>query len=248
MPKTKSISIGDDVRDVLDNAMCEGNNLTLTGQLSRDLYVKTNKVLKALGGKWNRKAKAHIFAEPAGALIAKALSDGGVADEKWNRQAFYTPPELAKYLVRLAGVEDGEPVLEPSAGGGSIARAIMDAGAFPTCVEIDPKCCEALDKMFRVIQRDFLSYTISGWDRIVMNPPFTGGQDIQHVSHALDLLSDDGTLVAVMPAGVKTCQYKKYVAFRERVDNMRGRFIDLPEGAFKASGTMVRTVALVVGG
>ena len=32
-------------------------------QLDRNDYVKVNKALEALGGKWNRKAKAHLFDE-----------------------------------------------------------------------------------------------------------------------------------------------------------------------------------------
>ena len=36
------------------------------------------------------------------------------------------------------------------------------------------------------------------YDRIVMNPPFEAGQDIDHVRHAFQFLKDGGRLVSIM--------------------------------------------------
>jgi hypothetical protein len=41
----------------------------------------------------------------------------------------------------------------------------------------------------------------SGYDRIIMNPPFSKGRDIQHVRHAYELLRPGGRLVAIMGEG-----------------------------------------------
>jgi hypothetical protein len=54
----ESMRVEDEVLAVLSRAETNGNALTLTGRLDRKMYERTNKVLEAAGGKWNRKAKA----------------------------------------------------------------------------------------------------------------------------------------------------------------------------------------------
>ncbi|KMV67307.1 hypothetical protein WB66_12390 [bacteria symbiont BFo1 of Frankliniella occidentalis] len=41
--------VDNEVLNVLSACVCEGNNLTLTGQLDRKLYARTNKVIEAAG-------------------------------------------------------------------------------------------------------------------------------------------------------------------------------------------------------
>jgi 16S rRNA G1207 methylase RsmC len=79
-----------------------------------------------------------------------------------------------------------------------------------------------------------------------MNPPFSKGQDIQHVTHALGFLKPGGRLVAIMGAGVTFRQDKRATEFRELVQAMGGTIARLPEGSFKSSGTMVNTVIVVI--
>ncbi|WMA00162.1 hypothetical protein [Enterobacter hormaechei] len=55
------MQISTEVLNVLSRCRAEGNFLFLADQLDRSIYVKTNKVLEAAGGKWNRKEQAHIF-------------------------------------------------------------------------------------------------------------------------------------------------------------------------------------------
>ena len=255
--REKLVEITPEVEAVLIAARCEGERLTLQGQLDRALYVQVDKVLRALGGRWNRGQKCHVFAGDAAGIVAAAVSRGGAVNEKRTFEAFDTPPELAARLVEMAGVQPGDSALEPSAGRGAIVQALKDAGAHVRCVDIDPKAVAALRARFPgtavhrkavVHEGDFLNYCDGGWKRIVMNPPFSRQQAVDHVSHALDLLAPSGTLVAVMPAGVKTASLKRAVALMDRIDVMRGRFVDLPDDSFKASGTSVRTVALSVTG
>ncbi|EDR2800677.1 SAM-dependent methyltransferase, partial [Salmonella enterica subsp. enterica serovar Havana] len=54
------MQISTEVLNVLSRCRAEGNFLFLADQLDRSIYVKTNKVLEAAGGKWNRKEQAHI--------------------------------------------------------------------------------------------------------------------------------------------------------------------------------------------
>lgn len=77
-----------------------------------------------------------------------------------------------------------------------------------------------------------------------MDPPFSKQANINHIMHAADFLKPDGRLVAVMSAGIEFRETAKSTFFRAFVDELGGQFLSLPEGAFKSSGTMVRTVIL----
>lgn len=55
------MKVCDDVLAVLSRAETNGQALLLQGQLDRKMYERTNKILEAAGGKWNKKAKAHLF-------------------------------------------------------------------------------------------------------------------------------------------------------------------------------------------
>ena len=79
-----------------------------------------------------------------------------------------------------------------------------------------------------------------------MNPPFAKGADVRHVMHAIKFVKSGGRLVAIMSAGVPGRRDKATVAFRAKLEAAGGWFTDVPEGAFKASGTDVRTVIAVI--
>jgi hypothetical protein len=55
------MKIDNDVANVLINSNVKDNLLYLPPeQLERSLYLRVNKVLQSLGGKWNRKLKKSI--------------------------------------------------------------------------------------------------------------------------------------------------------------------------------------------
>jgi predicted RNA methylase len=138
-------------------------------------------------------------------------------------------------------------VLEPSAGLGALARPMLAAGHHVTCIEIHPERAaelRGLHGLKRVIRGDFfdqLPSVLGRFDRIVMNPPFDGGRDIDHVTHALEFLRPGGRLAAVMSAGVEFRQDRKATDFRALVERMGGQFCDLPPGSFAEVGTNVNT-------
>src|SRR5262245_41007256 len=119
-----SITLDADVRAVLERShIARGMVVLPPGQLDRTLYDRVNKVLMAAGGKWDRRAKAHLFTcgrDPREAL-GLALSSGAIVDQKKALQQFFTPDALANDLCGRIDVTKGDFVLEPSAGGGSIA-------------------------------------------------------------------------------------------------------------------------------
>ncbi len=72
----------------------------------------------------------------------------------------------------------------------------------------------------------------SGYDRIVMNPPFSDGRDIDHVRHAFSLLKPGGRIVAIMGEGAFYRSDAKAAAFREWLETVEGTSEKLDEGTF----------------
>jgi hypothetical protein len=81
----------------------------------------------------------------------------------------------------------------------------------------------------------------SGYDRIIMNPPFSDRRDAQHVMHAYSLLKPGGRLVAIMGEGVFFGQDKKAQAFRDWLDAHGGTSEKLAEGTFMDPSLPVTT-------
>lgn len=244
------MQINDDVLAVLSASAVEGNKLFLIGQLDRKLYLATNKVLEAAGGKWNRKEKAHVFDHDAAERIDQIILSGEVEIPKDEFNYFPTPVDIVKQLILLADIDAGMLVLEPSAGKGAIASEIAKLGASVECYELmeDNFNDLAQNKLFsKVVKGDFLSIAPEPvYDRVVMNPPFTKQQDIKHVMHAHQFLKPGGHLVAIMSAGILFRENKLTKEFRQFVERNDGVIEPLPDGAFKPSGTMVRTVITTI--
>lgn len=244
------MKISPEVLAVLSALSIEGTQVRIAGQLDRGLYTQTNKVLEACGGKWNRGAKAHLFDADARERIELVLTTGEVQTK--NTLGFFeTPPALARELVKLACVEKGDHVLEPSAGLGAIVKPIKAAGGIVTAVEIDTSRFESLLSLSSakstIVVGDFMEFDPAKFeqtfDRVVMNPPFCKagkGDHLDHVLHAYDMLRDGGVLVSVMPSGVTFRNDRRYRDFRAFAET-HGEIDDLPEDSFKASGTRVNT-------
>lgn len=227
---------------VLADSTIDGNKLYLPPtQLERTLYVKVDKALKAIGGKWNRSAKAHLFDEDPAELVEQLLQTGEVVDAKKEFQFFETPETLAESLVRTAEIKDGMVMLEPSAGRARIAQFM------PGCdvIELNPDNRKYLEERgFDVVHDDFMSYQPDKrYDVIVANPPFSKQQDIDHVHKMLDMAD---TVVSVMSASVLWRENKKTVDFMKRVESLDGMVYQLPDETFKESGTLVKTCVVVV--
>ncbi len=154
---------------------------------------------------------------------------------------FPTPPEVALRLVSLAQIGPGMSVLEPSAGTGALARAIQEAheDADITAIEINPQLAQGLAGMVQKCRcADFLALDDLGeFDRIVMNPPFDHGADLDHIAHAFSHLAPGGRLVAVCANGPRQ---------REALGEICFQWIDLPAGSFKEQGTSVNAAIVVL--
>lgn len=229
------MKICNDVIDVLANSSMSGCTLTLPGQLDRKLYMKVDKVLKAIKGKWNRKNQCHLFDVPPVEIVEQLLQTGEYVDQRKEFQFFETPENIANRMIELAEIREHETVLEPSAGRGAIAKYIKHCD----CVELEESNREYLnDNGFSIVGKNFLDFN-KEYDVIIANPPFTRQQDIDHVNHMFDLARKK--IVAVMSSSVIWRTNKKTVEFRERVHALDSQIIELPEESFKSSGTNVNT-------
>lgn len=246
------MKVDNEVLFVLDNAQKEGNTLRLVGQLDRSLYTKANKVLEAAGGKWSRKAKAHIFDGDAADAMEQIILTGEITVPQ-DFGFFPTPAPVVARLIELAGINTGMKVLEPSAGKGAICEGLVHTGADITAIELLTTNFNELfnKKLCRVILHgDFLdpelNASLETYDRVVMNPPFSKQADIKHVLHALRFLKPDGLLVSVMSSGVAFRDNKLTTDFRALIRDRGGDIESLPEGSFKSSGTGVNTVIVTI--
>jgi SAM-dependent methyltransferase len=168
---------------------------------------------------------------------------------------FPTGDALAARVAQMAELASAEPIqiLEPSAGIGSLALAaleIINASSKIFTVERVPRLSAVLDiiaegnpgRIYNLGAGDFLAYEDGDFpegptefDRIVMNPPFEKGQDMQHVQSAYSLLKPGGILVAIMCGNIQYRTDGDFPAFREWLDQIDAETERAPADAFKGT-------------
>ena len=249
----KQVELTPEAREVLTRATIEPLWVFLpTGKLEPAVYKAVDNFLKALGGKWNRSQQGHKF-ERGTAEVAAAIAAGKATDTKKTFEQFFTPPDVADQVVRLAQIEGTMRVLEPSAGGGALIAAIAKAhsAAIIHAIEIDPRLVGELRNKFMlratIAEGDFLRVDWrEAFERIVMNPPFGRGADMAHVTKALSVLKPGGILVAIMSPHWTFASDGPAERFRGLVNEHSHDWTPLPEGSFKSAGTGVSTGILTI--
>lgn len=238
---------------ILKQGEINGNTFFLPQiTLERATYEAVNKALVAMGAKWNRKAKGHVFDYDITGELENVIKTGIVTDWKKSTDFFYTPREVVGYM--LAAISnyrygwDNPTMLEPSAGQGHILDVLKEE--FPNvkqyCVEQNPMHCERLrEKGYKPIQSDFLEVSPFPVDFVVMNPPFT--YEMEHIRHAYDFVKEGGELCSVTSAMILKKSTKKGKEFKEWFDSVGGSVCKLPQNSFKESGTTVSTQIIHIG-
>lgn len=169
--------------------------------------------------------------------------DGTAPQAVAVHQLFQTPPELARRLGGLLGLQPGARVLEPSAGLGRILEVILERRpAEVVAIEQAPDCARELFRQNQdgvtLKQRDFLAVEPSElglFDAVAMNPPFTMRSDIRHILHARKFLKPGGILAALC---MDTHE-------RERVLRpLCSSWEPIAPGAFSKEGTRIGCVLL----
>jgi len=250
------MKIQDNILAILAECRTEGNVAYLPGaQLDRKTYLVVNDCLESIGGKWNRKAKGHTFDGDAAELLEALVATGETTKAKSDRQIFQyfpTPPNLAAQVCEIAELNAHSRVLEPSAGEGALIKAMLPYTPQSVyAVEINGAMVPALNALNDALDTivvaecgDFLGLGLAekiSVNRVVMNPPFTKQQDIIHVMEAWKVLRPGGILVAIMSPSPWFRDNRLSTGFREWASEANAEVFDVPEGAFKASGTNIRT-------
>lgn len=165
---------------------------------------------------------------------------------RFRFQSYYTPQNVADRLAYLADITEGMACLEPSAGYGAIASIMSVEGGKVTCLEADPLAVEHLRRHYPQLdtqQADFLTAQpedTEGFDRIVMNPPFSRDQDCRHVCHAFKFLKPGGKLVAVVGSYAVSGRGSSARDALRSLVSRHGRVVeDLPAGTFENAARSV---------
>ena len=243
------MKIKDDVLNVLRSSTVDEDTNTLflpPSQLDRKLYVDVNKCLESIGGKWNKKVKGHVFDHSPSEDLDEMITTSEWTDKKKEYQFFATPKEIVIRMIELAQIKKGELLLEPSAGDGAILDFFPKNNPYVAIELMDDNCKKLRDKGYSVSKGDFLNWTPENKaDKVVMNPPFTKQQDVQHISHAWKCLVKGGMLVSIVSESPFFRENSLSRDFRDWIDMNDVVVIPLESGDFKSSGTMVKTRMIV---
>ncbi|WP_027462894.1 SAM-dependent methyltransferase [Deinococcus ficus] len=238
----------------------QGQDVTLP-QMPPKTYAGLKDVLAYLGVTWDKRRKVHRLTGSEVDLRRKLahLNAGGRLPPRNPLAFFPTPPEVAQQVAELAHEALGYrahlgrrvTVLEPSAGEGALLQAVERVWDDPAHLdlhawELDPGRAAILHVLgYRVTRADFLSCATPA-DLIVMNPPFSVPGDAlawrTHLIHAVGLCREGGSVIAVLPA-VPLLEDRLLAPL---LLDREYEVLPLPDGSFKSSGTLCKTVILHV--
>ncbi|QDV48479.1 DNA methyltransferase family protein [Gimesia fumaroli] len=156
---------------------------------------------------------------------------------------FPTPRSVISRMLELADIPPEARILEPSAGKGDILDMLREhcPDARLTAIELNGTLFDVLAAKGHSVERgNFLEHQ-GEYDRIVMNPPFEKGADMEHVRHAFDLLAPNGKLVAIMSEGPFFRNDTQATEFRNWLDEVGGDSEQLSEDAFNSSEAFRKT-------
>jgi len=158
----------------------------------------------------------------------------------------FTPSEVAERLIDLARINSDSKVLEPSAGIGNIADKVREVTDRVDVVEQMSNFRELLKlKEHNLVGWDFFEYeTDDTYDAVIMNPPFSNNQDIEHVRRAYEFVKDGGLLVSIMSPHWTFANDKKSVEFREWLETQDYLTEHLNGGTFEATGVSSEIVVI----
>ncbi len=247
-----------DKQAILKQCTVTGTTVFLPpGQLDRKLYQEVAKSLELIGGKWKGgKVMGFVFQEDPSDLLEE-IASGEKRNLQKEYQFFATPDDLAREMVNMATIYQGNAVLEPSAGQGAIIKAInqnMESIVVDYYELMDlnrtilEKKIDSGELKAQYVGTDFLvpknpTYL---YDRIIANPPFSKNQDIDHIYQMYKFLAPGGRIVTIASKHWEMSNNKKEREFREWLEIMEAEVYPTGEGRFKASGTTIDANILVI--
>ena len=111
-----------------------------------------------------------------GAADIRRIADQiGIHPTKRLGQNFVIDPGTVRRIVRLAGVESGQTVLEVGPGLGSLTLGLLEAGCLVTADEIDPVLAQQLPQTVRERMPESLErLTVINRDALTLTPQLAG--------------------------------------------------------------------------
>lgn len=122
-----------------------------------------------------------------------------MADKK-GLGAYYTPPEIAEYLVKEMGLTDGDSVLEPSVGDGAFLFPALEHTQNITALDINEEVVNELTNKTNIdiLNMDFLEFANNlsdkkRYDIVLSNPPYLSFKKLSEEQRKLlsDILSSN---------------------------------------------------------
>ena len=174
-------------------------------------------------------------------------------DEREGVDYFPTPDFVAKAMVQLADVRDGDTALEPSAGRGAIARH-FGPNTRLTAIEPSDVLRTDLQRNIGGNNRDVRGGVFEDYDGkhsiIVQNAPFgKGGRTaIAHTRKAyFDNLEDGGRLVSLLPAGPEG--QRRFADLAREIKEDGGHItaiVKLSDNTFRKNGARIPVNIVVI--
>ncbi len=180
-----------------------------------------------------------------------------------NSDFFPTPSYLAGKMLASVKWKKLKTVLEPSAGKGNIVECVQAYGKayvkyrdeyYSRSLNLDIDCIEIdanlryilMGKNFRVVHDDFLTYnTQKRYDLIIMNPPFSNGDE--HLLKALEMQENSGgQIVCLLNAETLRNPYTNRHKLLLQKLNKHGAQIEYVKNAFKRAERKTDTVIALV--
>lgn len=231
-------------QEIINLSIIEGNILKLpTIQLDRKQYLEISKSLELIGGKWKSNKKGFEFQIINRVILDILFQTSNIQKEY---QYFATPDSLCDKLVNMAELSINNTVLEPSAGQGSIIKAIHRK------ISINVDCYELMEinrnfldfPNVNLVGDDFLLDNGKRYDRIIANPPFSKNRDIIHILEMYNRLNNNGILVSLASKHWLFSSNKKETEFRNWLGQVNAYTEDEPKNTFK--DTPIETIIIKI--
>jgi hypothetical protein len=221
------------------------------GIISDEEYYKIKPIVEHLGGHWREKFHCFVFPNDVSSYIFDAIKNGvEITDEyRWREEhQFYpTPKHIAQRVVELADIKLGVSVLEPSAGTGSLVDEIT-VPCDILCIEPMSNNIEILrTKGYKCLPQTFETFVPDKkYQRIIMNPPFSGQRDILHFLRAWDMLAPGGIIVGIISENALYYQTEISKQFNKFLEENNAYIEPVPARSFEDYGTSIETVMIKI--
>lgn len=231
----------------INKCRIEGNILYLPTEMLPN-YTDLRKAMLNAGATYKR--NTFIFPNAAQPYIDR-MTGGESVNIKKEYQYFPTPPEIAKTMVSLLNITDGDlTILEPSAGQGALIKEVQakyDGLVFYyELMDINKGVLKNIPNAVYMGDDFLCSDTEIKYDRIIANPPFSKNQDIEHICRMYEHLEKGGRLVTLCSTHYVQTTGRKEQGFREFLADVEATEQPLAARAFKESGTNIPTMMIII--